>query len=162
MKILSSPTRSLDLDIGAVERADGQRAVERHFHVAGARGLHAGGRNLFRQVGGRNDRLGQADIVVGQEHHLEQVPHRRVVVDHPRHIIGELDDQLGRMIARRRLAGEYFHPRHEVAHGLGADFVIEGDGLQNIQQLPLVFVDALDLHVEQGVGIDLDQSAGRR
>ena len=37
MKMLSSPTRSLDLDIGAVERADGQRAVQRQLHVAGAR-----------------------------------------------------------------------------------------------------------------------------
>ena len=37
----------LYLDIGAVERADGQRAVERELHVAGARGLHAGGRDLL-------------------------------------------------------------------------------------------------------------------
>ena len=30
-----------DLDIGAVERADGQRAVERELHVARAGGFHA-------------------------------------------------------------------------------------------------------------------------
>ena len=44
-----------DLDVGAVERADGQRAVERELHVAGARRLHAGGRDLLGQVGGGND-----------------------------------------------------------------------------------------------------------
>ena len=59
MKMLSSPTIA-HFDIGAVERADGQRAVQRHLHVAGARGFHAGGRNLFGEVGGGNDRLGQA------------------------------------------------------------------------------------------------------
>jgi starch phosphorylase len=36
------------LDIGAVERADGQRAVQRHLHVAGAGGFHAGSRDLLR------------------------------------------------------------------------------------------------------------------
>jgi len=32
-----------DLDIGAVQRADGQRAVHGEFHVAGAGGFFAGG-----------------------------------------------------------------------------------------------------------------------
>ena len=45
-----------DLDVGAVERADGQRAVQRHLHVAGAGGLHAGGGNLLGEVGGGDDR----------------------------------------------------------------------------------------------------------
>jgi hypothetical protein len=40
-----------DLDVGAVQRADGQRAVHRELHVAGARGLLAGGRDLLGQVG---------------------------------------------------------------------------------------------------------------
>ena len=60
-----------DLDVGAVERADRQRAVQRELHVAGAGGLHAGGRNLLRQIGRRNDVLGEADIVVRQEHDLQ-------------------------------------------------------------------------------------------
>ena len=45
-----------DLDVGAVAGADGQRAVHRQLHVAGAGGLHAGRRNLLAQVGGGNDR----------------------------------------------------------------------------------------------------------
>ena len=48
-----------DLDIGAVQRADGERAVERKLHVAGAGRFHAGGRNLLGQIGRRNDRLGE-------------------------------------------------------------------------------------------------------
>ena len=38
------------LDVGAVERADRQRAVQRHLHVAGAGGLHAGGRDLLGEI----------------------------------------------------------------------------------------------------------------
>ena len=53
-----------DLHVRAVERADGERAVERELHVAGARGFLAGGRDLFGQVGGGDQLLGEADVVV--------------------------------------------------------------------------------------------------
>ena len=62
----------VDLDIGAVERADGQRAVERQLHVAGAGGFDAGGRDLLGQVGRGHDHLGQRDVVVRQEDDLER------------------------------------------------------------------------------------------
>ena len=41
MKMLSAPDAVADFDVGAVQRADGQRAVQRQLHVAGARRLHA-------------------------------------------------------------------------------------------------------------------------
>ena len=148
-----------DFDIGAVERADGQRAVQRELHVAGAGGLHARGRNLFGQVGGGNDHFGEADIVVGQEHDLQPPGDDGIVVDDFGDVVDQLDDQLGVAIARRRLAGEDFDPRHPVALRLVLDRVIERDGFQDVEQLPLVFVDALDLDVEQRAGIDLDVEA---
>ena len=36
----------------------------------------------------------------------------------------------------------------------GADRVVERDRLEDVEQLALVFVDALDVHVEHGRGID--------
>ena len=54
-----------NLDIGAIQGADGQGAVEGHFHVAGAGGLHAGGGDLFREVDGGVDALAQAHVEVG-------------------------------------------------------------------------------------------------
>ena len=60
------------------------------------------------------------------------------------------------MVARRRLAGENLHPRHPVPHRLGADRVVERDGLQDVQQLALVFVDALDLHIEHRIRVEPD------
>ena len=148
-----------DFDIGAVERADGQRAVQRELHVAGAGGFHAGGRNLLGEVGGGNDHLGEADIVVGEEDDLQPPADRGIVVDDLGDVVDQLDDQLGVAIARRRLAGEDLDPRHPVALRLVLDRLVERDRLEDVEQLPLVFVDALDLHVEQRRRIDLDAEA---
>ena len=140
-----------DFDIGAVERADRERAVERELHVAGAGSFHAGGGNLLRQIGGRNDLFGEADAVIRHEHHFQPVADHRIGIDHRGDVVGELDDQLGALVARRRLAGEDLHPRHPVLLRLRADRLVERDRLQDVEQLALVFVDALDLHVEQRV-----------
>ena len=107
--------------IGAVERADGQRAVQRELHVAGAGSFHARGRDLFGQVGGGNDHFGEADIVVGEEGDLQPSGDGRIVVDDFGDVVDELDDQLGVAIARRRLAGEDLHARHPVALRLVLD-----------------------------------------
>ena len=145
-----------DLDIGSVQRADRQRPVQRQLHVAGAGRLQPGGGDLLRHIGGGNDHLRQADIVVGNEHHLQQPAQRRVVVDHVRHVVDQLDDQLGAAIAGGRLAGEDLHPRHPVRGRPRAHVVVQRDRLQDIEQLALVLVDALDVHVEQRIGIQLD------
>ena len=140
-----------DFDIGAVERADGDGAVQRELHVAGAGGFHAGSGNLLGEIGGRDDHLGQADIIVRQERDLEPAGDHRVVVDDLGDVVDELDDQLGIAIARRRLAGENFHPRHPVLLRLVLHRLVQRDGLEDVEQLTLVFVDALDLHVKQRI-----------
>ena len=68
-----------DLDIGAIQRADGQRAIERELHVAGAGGFHAGRRDLLREICRRNDHFRQADIVVRDEDDLQDVADGRIV-----------------------------------------------------------------------------------
>ena len=132
------------------------RAVEREFHVAGAGGFHAGGRNLFGEIGGRNDHFRQADIVVGQERDLQASGDHGIIVDDFGDVVDQLDDQLGVAVARRRLAGKDLDARHPVALRIVLDRVVERDRLQDVEQLALVFVDALDLDVEQCGRIDLD------
>ncbi len=56
-----------DLDVGAVERTDGQRAVHGELHVAGAGCFLAGGGDLLAQVGRGINLLPQGDVVVGKE-----------------------------------------------------------------------------------------------
>ena len=70
-----------DLHVRAVQRADGQRAVHRELHVAGAGGFLAGGGDLLGQIGRRVDALPVADIEVRQVHHLEPVADRAVAID---------------------------------------------------------------------------------
>jgi hypothetical protein len=95
-----------DLDVGAVERADGQRAVEGELHVAGARGLLAGGGDLLREVGAGNDLLGQRDAVVGQEGDLEPAADARVVIDVVARRVDRADDVLGHVVAGRGLGAK--------------------------------------------------------
>src|SRR5215813_10522751 len=70
-----------NLNISAVHRADDQRAVEGEFHVAGAGSFGPGGRDLFRELGGWEDPLGQGDAVIREEYHPQQVPNVFIVVD---------------------------------------------------------------------------------
>ena len=72
----------------------------------------------------------------------------------------QLDDQLGTVIARRRLAGENLDPGREALRRAVAHRVIERHGLKNVQQLPLIFVDALDLHIEHRARVDLQFECG--
>ena len=90
---------------------------------------------------------------------LEFVADARVVVDDAADIVDQADDGLGRHIARCRLAREDGDARHPVRLRIGDDVLVTRDHVQHVEQLPLVFVDALDLHVEQTVRADLDAGA---
>src|SRR4249919_2347831 len=87
-----------DFDVGAIQRADRQRAVQRELHVSGTGGFHTSGRYLFRQIGGRNDVLGKAHVVVGQESHLQTAADLGIGVDDVGDVVGKLDDQLGALV----------------------------------------------------------------
>ena len=75
-------------------------------------------------------------------------------------VVDELDDELGEVVGGRGLAGEEERARRHVEFGILAQPVVEHDDVQRVQELPLVFVDALDLRVEDRVGID--HLSGRR
>ncbi|MGY3645065.1 hypothetical protein ACVWW2_000356 [Bradyrhizobium sp. LM4.3] len=108
------------------------------------------------RFGRRNDHLGEADIVVRQEDDLELAVDRGIVIDDFRNVVDQLDDQLGVAVARGRLARKDLHPRHPIAAGIVLDRLVQRDCLDDVEKLALVFVDALDLHVEQRGRIDLD------
>src|SRR5438552_4038715 len=54
----------------------------------------------------RDDLLRQTHAIIRDEHDLETVAHPRVAIHDLAHAVDELDDLLGRPVARRRLAGE--------------------------------------------------------
>ena len=145
-----------DLDGGAVAGADGQGAVHHELHVARAAGLVAGGRDLLGDVAGRDQPLGERDGVVRQELDPELAADVRVVVDHGADVVDQLDDELREPVRRGRLAGEQERPGRDVQRRVRAEAVVADHDLEHVQQLPLVLVDALDLRVEDRVGVERD------
>ena len=144
----------LHFHVGAVKRTDGERAVEGELHVAGTRGFGARGRNLFGEVRGRDDLLGEGHAVVLEEHHLELALANRVGVDDGGDGVREADDLLGHPVTRSGLTTDHDGARHDFLAVLDLD--VKMDGVEDVQELALVFVDALDLHIEERVGIDID------
>ncbi len=108
------------LDRGAVARADGERAVHHELHVAGTAGLEAGGRDLFRHVGGRDQALGQAHVVIGEKQDTQTASHRRLALDRRAHVVDQFDDELGKVVRWRRLPGKEERARRDVDMRIGA------------------------------------------
>ncbi len=71
-------------------------------------------------------------------------------------VVDELDDELGEIVARCRLAREDDRAGRAGRVRVGLDAVVEGDDVEHVEELALVFVDALHLHVEEGVRADGD------
>lgn len=142
------------LHVSSVQCSDGEGAIEHELHVTGSGSFRAGRGDLFRQVGGRDDLFCQCDAVVLQEHHLETVSHDGVGVDGGRHGADEADDLLGDVVAGGGLATDHDGAGAVVAVGVALDAVVHGDDVQAVEQLALVLVDALDLDVEHGGGVD--------
>ena len=140
--------------VGPIESADGEGTVHGKLHVARARGFLAGGGNLLGEIRRWVDPLAKGDVVVGQKHHLEPIFDGGVVVDHIPHGGDEFDHQLGHEVAWSRLAAKDEGARNHIQVGILLDALVEGDDVEDIEVLALVFVDALYLHVKHGIGVD--------
>mmetsp|Transcript_21532 Transcript_21532/g.83660 ORF Transcript_21532/g.83660 Transcript_21532/m.83660 type:complete len:662 (+) Transcript_21532:1047-3032(+) len=67
--------------------------------------------------------------------------------------MGQAHDALGHLVGRGGLAGDDDRARHPARVRVVADGLVAADHVQQVQQLALVFVDALDLDVEQAVEV---------
>ena len=143
----------VDFHVGSVHGAYGHGAVYHKFHIAGAAGFLARYGNLFADVACRHYYFGKGYPVVFQKYHFYLVFHRRVVVDDVRHYADKTNDLLSHIITARRLRSEDKRPRHYVHIGVRLQFVIQLQNVQSVQKLTFVFVQPLDLHVENTVGV---------
>src|SRR5882762_3286856 len=147
------------LDGGSVACAQCDRTVHHELHVAGAARLVSGGGDLVGDVARGNDPFRERDGVFGQEQDVQPPARHGIVVDRGREVVEELDDQLCKPVARRRLAREQKRPRRHLQVWIVTQPVVKHDDPQGIEQLPLVFVDALDLTVEHRSGIHCQRQA---
>ena len=148
-----------DLDIGSIERADGESAVEGELHVAGAGGFLASGGDLLAQIGGGDDALGDGDAVVRDEDDLQLATDAGIMV----HLRGEgvdgVDDVFGEVVAGSGLGTENEDTRGDVEVRVVEELAIQTDDVDEIEMLALVFVQSLDLHIEERIGADADAAA---
>mmetsp|Transcript_32717 Transcript_32717/g.82484 ORF Transcript_32717/g.82484 Transcript_32717/m.82484 type:complete len:471 (-) Transcript_32717:404-1816(-) len=153
-----------DLHVSAVQRADDEAAVHLELHVGRAGRLGAGSADVLRQLRGGDQRLGQRHVVVGDKHHLKEVADFGVVVDDITHGGDQAHDALGLEVGGVRLAAEDAHAwgdKRALLRGHGLHLVVAVDDAHDVEQLPLVLVDALDLDVEHGVRGHLDAGGGQ-
>ena len=77
----------------------------------------------------------------------------RIAIDGAGEIVDELDDDLGELIGGRRLAGKKESARRHLELRVLAQPIVEHHDAQRVEQLALVFVDALDLAIEDAVRV---------
>jgi hypothetical protein len=88
---------------------------------------------------------------------LSRLPTTRVRIDHAGDVVDQADHLLGHAVGRGCLAREDHRARHPVGLRVRQNLVVACDHVQHVEQLALVLVHALDLHVEQAVRIDLNR-----
>ena len=142
-----------NLHVGAVERAQGQSAVEHELHVRSAARLLGGQADLFGDVGGGNHALGGGDVVVLDHDDLQVGSHVGVVGDPLGKRQDEVDDVLSDGIGRRCLAAK--DDGDGVLRSVTVlDVEVLPDDVEREHLLALVLVDTLDLNIDDGVGGD--------
>src|SRR5215471_15089934 len=142
-----------DLDIGTVERADGQGTIHRELHVACPGGFSPRSRNVFAEIGSGDDLFRQEHPIVGQKHHLDLAANARVIIDHLADIVDQFNDLLGSPIPGSGFAGEHIGARH-----LGFDLVLNEaqiliDDAHDVEQLAFVLVYPFHMDIEEGMRI---------
>ena len=68
-------------------------------------------------------------------------------------IVDEFDDDFSQVVSGRGFAGEEENSRRRIHTWIFPQPVVKHHDAKRIEQLPLVFVDALDLAVENAVGV---------
>ena len=145
-----------DLDVCAVVGAEGEGAVVHELHVRRAGGLGACRGDLLGDIGCRIDELGIRDSEVRDEGDLDRLVHMVVVVDHVGDGVDEADDFLCEVIALGSLAGEDEGCRLRLEGRICEETVVDVEDLEDVQELALVGMEALDLDIEDRGRIELD------
>src|SRR4029434_9463244 len=97
--------------------------------------------------------LAVLDVVVRNEGNAKSSSNRSIIVHYVGHRVGELDDSLRHHVSGRSLTRKYDCARRRTAFRVVLKAVIERDDVKQVQMLPLVLMEALNLDVEHTCGI---------
>ena len=110
--------------------------------------------DLLAHFAGGHQPFGQGNVVVLQIDHPQLFTHGGVVVDQGAQLADQADHLLGHVVAGGGLRAEDVGLGGELRIGMILQVqVLRGD-VQRVQVLALVLVHALDLAVEDGIGVD--------
>ncbi|CAH0326536.1 hypothetical protein SRABI106_04689 [Rahnella aquatilis] len=143
-----------NLNVRAVECADGQRAVQCQFHVAGAGSFFTSGRNLLGNISRRDHQFSHGHAVIRNKHHFDAVTHQRIVIHFFRDFVDGIDDVFRQVITRCRFRAEQEHTRHHVHFRVITQLTVQRQNVQQIQMLAFVFMQTFDLYVENGIRVE--------
>ena len=144
-----------DLHIGSVQSTQGHRAIEHQLHVAGAGSLCAGRRDLLRNIRSRNNILSIRTVIVLNKDNLQLIGNLRIVIDQLCNAVDIANDGLGPGITGCGLGTENIGGGLEIGQAAVLQTEVDIHDAQSIQQLPLILMEALDLHIKDEVGIQL-------
>ena len=145
-----------NFDIGTVESSDGEGTVEGEFHIASATGFFSSGGDLFGEIRGGDDSLGEAHAVIWKKDYLEFVVDSGVGVDHGGDGIDRFDDTLCEVVAGSGFGGEDEDAWGDIEMGSLEKAPIEGENVEEIEVLSFVLVEPLNLDIEEGGWVDGD------
>ena len=89
------------------------------------------------------------DIEVGNKSHSQVFIHIRIIIDHLADGVDKLDNKLGHKITGCCLATEYKGLRRNTKGGITLKSTVQGDNVQHIKMLTLIFMDTLNLNIKQ-------------
>ena len=101
----------MDFDVGPVHGPKGNGSVHHEFHIPRPGCFLAGCRNLFADVGGREEELSQGYVVIFQEQDLQLLADRPVAIDHAGDDVNQANRFLGFAVTGCGLAAEEIGPR---------------------------------------------------
>mmetsp|Transcript_57884 Transcript_57884/g.108455 ORF Transcript_57884/g.108455 Transcript_57884/m.108455 type:complete len:495 (+) Transcript_57884:347-1831(+) len=147
-----------DLNVGPVHGAHNQATIHDKLHVRGSTGLRACCGDMLGDVRSRNHHLGCRNTIVWYKSNLQEVTCVWVVVDGLSDIVDELDDDFRIHICRSCLAADQNHTLLSLlplGRRLLLQLLVTVDDIEDIHELALVLMDALDLDVDQRILINV-------
>ena len=143
------------LNVSTVKSTYGDSTVYHKLHTARTTCFLTCKRDLLAYISGRNEYLSRTYVVVLKEHYVELFLDSGVLVDILRYLAKELDYSLCHLISGSRLCSENKGLRSDIEIGILLEIKVESDDIERIEKLTLIFVQALDLNVEDRMSIDL-------
>ena len=140
-----------NLDVCAVPCSHRQCAVHHELHVRSSRSFFSCRRNLLRDICGREYLLRDRNSVVLDEHYAEFSSDAPVVIDPFSNGVDELDDCFRPSVARCGFCAEYEGSWRRIEARVFYEPVVKVHDVENVQELSLVLVETLYLHVENRI-----------